>query len=44
MITAKERNVDLLKYVVIGIGGFAGAIARYALGSYIEDRFGVRFP
>jgi CrcB protein len=34
----------LLKYVVIGIGGFAGAIARYALGSYIGGRFGVRFP
>ena len=34
----------MLKYVVIGIGGFAGAIARYALGTYIGSRFGVRFP
>jgi CrcB protein len=34
----------LLKYVVVGIGGFAGAIARYALGTYIGSRFGVRFP
>jgi len=34
----------LLKYVVIGIGGFAGALARYALGSYIGSRLGVRFP
>ena len=34
----------MLKYVVVGIGGFAGAIARYALGSYIGSRFGVRFP
>jgi fluoride exporter len=34
----------LLKYVVVGIGGFAGAVARYALGAYIGGRFGVRFP
>ena len=34
----------MLKYVVVGIGGFAGAIARYALGTYIGSRFGVRFP
>ncbi len=34
----------MLKYVAIGIGGFAGAIARYALGSYIGGRFGVRVP
>ena len=34
----------MLKYVVIGIGGFLGAIARYALGIYIGSRYGVRFP
>jgi CrcB protein len=34
----------LLKYLVIGIGGFLGAIARYALGIYIGSRYGVRFP
>jgi len=34
----------LLKYVVVGIGGFLGAIARYALGTYIGSRYGVRFP
>lgn len=34
----------MLKYIVIGVGGFAGAIARYALGSYIGGRYGVRFP
>ena len=32
------------KYVMVGIGGFAGAIARYALGSYIGSRMGIRFP
>jgi fluoride exporter len=29
---------------MIGIGGFAGAIARYVLGNYIGSRLGVRFP
>ena len=43
-LTERERNIELLKYVVVGIGGFAGAIARYAIGSYIGSRFGVRFP
>jgi len=34
----------LLKYIVVGVGGFLGAIARYLLGSYIGSRYGVRFP
>jgi CrcB protein len=34
----------LLKYLVVGIGGFLGAIARYMLGTYIGSRYGVRFP
>jgi len=34
----------LFKYFAIGIGGFAGAIARYALGVYIGSRLGIRFP
>ena len=34
----------MLKYVAVGIGGFLGAVARYALGSYIGGRYGVRFP
>jgi CrcB protein len=34
----------LLKYVVVGVGGFLGAIARYSLGTYIGGRYGVRFP
>ena len=33
-----------MKYLVIGLGGFAGAIARYLLGTYVGSRFGVRFP
>ena len=34
----------MLKYVVVGLGGFLGAIARYALGTYIGGRYGLRFP
>jgi fluoride exporter len=34
----------LLKYLAVGIGGFLGAIARYALGVYIGGRYGARFP
>jgi CrcB protein len=39
-----ERTASLLKYLVVGVGGFLGAIARYMLGTYIGNRYGVRFP
>lgn len=32
------------KYLMVGIGGFIGAIARFVLGSYIGNRLGSRFP
>ena len=34
----------MIKYWMVGIGGFIGAIARFALGSYIGNRMGSRFP
>jgi CrcB protein len=34
----------LLKYLMVGIGGFVGAIARFWLGSYIGGKMGTRFP
>ena len=34
----------MLKSVAVGVGGFLGAIARYALGTYIGGRYGLRFP
>lgn len=34
----------MLKYFVVGIGGFLGAIARYVVAVYIAGRYGVRFP
>ncbi len=33
-----------MKYLWIGLGGFAGAIARYWVGGFINDRMGTRFP
>ncbi len=32
------------KYVMVGLGGFVGAIARFWLGGFISDRMGGRFP
>ena len=34
----------MLKYIAVGVGGFAGAITRYAIGVYIGSRYGVGFP
>ncbi|HET6514785.1 MAG TPA: fluoride efflux transporter CrcB [Thermodesulfovibrionales bacterium] len=31
-------------YLIIGIGGFLGAIARFALASYVGERWGRSFP
>ena len=32
------------RYLMVGLGGFAGAIARFWLGGYISNRLGSRFP
>jgi CrcB protein len=34
----------LIRYVLIAIGGAIGALARFALGSYVGNRMGARFP
>jgi CrcB protein len=34
----------LIRYVFIAIGGAIGAIARFAVGSYVGNRMGTRFP
>lgn len=34
----------MVKYLMVGIGGFIGAIARFVVGSYIGNRLGSRFP
>jgi len=33
-----------LSYLLIGVGGFVGAIGRYALGRWIGQRWGHSFP
>lgn len=35
---------DLLKYLMVGIGGCAGSVLRFWLGTYIAGRMGTRFP
>jgi CrcB protein len=35
---------DLVKYVMIGMGGCLGSILRYWLGNYIGSKMGTRFP
>lgn len=32
------------RYLLVGAGGFAGAIARYWLSGFITQRMGLRFP
>jgi fluoride exporter len=34
----------MMRYLMVGIGGFFGAIARFWLGGYIYERMGTRFP
>jgi CrcB protein len=39
----KEHD-DVLKYLMVGIGGFLGSVLRFWLGSFIGERLGARFP
>ncbi len=32
------------KYLLVGMGGFVGAIARYGVGTFVTQRMGLRFP
>lgn len=34
----------LQKYLLIALGGAIGSIARYGVGSWVANRFGIRFP
>jgi CrcB protein len=33
-----------MNYVWVGVGGFLGAVARYAVGAWMTRRFGLGFP
>jgi fluoride exporter len=32
------------KFLLVGAGGFAGAMARYWVGTFVTQRMGLRFP
>ncbi|MGH9690075.1 MAG: fluoride efflux transporter CrcB [Candidatus Acidiferrales bacterium] len=34
----------MVKYLMVGIGGFLGAIARFWVGGYVTNRMGTGFP
>ncbi|HWZ46178.1 MAG TPA: fluoride efflux transporter CrcB [Candidatus Saccharimonadales bacterium] len=34
----------MIKYIVVGAGGFLGTVARFWLGSMIQERMASRFP
>jgi CrcB protein len=34
----------VIKLLVVGLGGFVGAVLRYALSSFAQDRYGGGFP
>ncbi len=34
----------MIKYLMVAIGGAAGALARFWLGGYVADRMGTKFP
>ena len=40
----RKGKDDLIKYLMVGIGGFLGSVLRFWLGSFIGGRFGARFP
>jgi fluoride exporter len=42
-MTERKHN-DLIKYLMVGIGGFLGSVLRFWLGSFIGGRLGARFP
>ncbi|HEX8815652.1 MAG TPA: fluoride efflux transporter CrcB [Terriglobales bacterium] len=39
-----ERLESVGKYLIVGVGGFAGSVARYWVGAYVGQRMGTRFP
>jgi CrcB protein len=40
----REERLKLHKYLLVGAGGFAGAISRYWIGLVVTQRLGLRFP
>ena len=40
----QRRHVKVVDYLIIGAGGFIGAITRYALATWIGQKWGRTFP
>ena len=40
----KERKPILTPYLIVGLGGFVGANARYIVGEWVAQRWGAGFP
>lgn len=43
-ICDRQEGYCVHKYLLVGVGGFAGAISRYWMGTFITQRMGLRFP
>ena len=43
-LASGEEQLKLHKYLLVGVGGFAGAISRYWVGLVVTQRLGLRFP
>lgn len=44
IFAGRQERLSLHKYLLVGVGGFAGAIARYGVGTFVTQRLGLRFP
>jgi fluoride exporter len=40
----RKGHNDLIRYLMVGVGGFLGSVLRFWLGSFIGGRLGARFP
>jgi fluoride ion exporter CrcB/FEX len=43
-ISDRTGSREVSKYLIVGIGGFARAIARLWWGAFVGQRMGTRFP
>jgi CrcB protein len=41
---SRQERLHVHKYFLVGVGGFAGAISRYWVGTFVTQRMGLRFP
>lgn len=44
LLSGAAKMKELEKYLVVALGGSFGAVARYALGGWVQTRLGTDFP